>query len=165
MSKLAGHLRRFFSSSSSPRDDSRGADRKGTQHANGIDVASSPSTPQLTDIKYVDNIYDEASHVWSYVDTESDTLAEAVTPFGSAVGSGNWQNYCFVVVRKFPARMTLGESIAFKIVIKSTHLLQACKHVLGNISGVSWTSDPLEVCCNIHNVLHRSARLIHDTLA
>lgn len=141
MAKLTEYLRRFFGSSNSSR-----MEQKGLQHPNGVDTTSpSSGTAHLVDIKYVDYVYNEGSHIWEYLDTTSDVLAEAVTPFGSVVSSGDWQDYCFVIVRKFPARRAPGEVIVFKIVIKSAHLLQACKHVLGYISGLSWTNDPLEV--------------------
>lgn len=91
---------------------------------------------------------------------------EAVAPSGPAVGSGDWQDYCFVIVRNFPAQMMPGEVIVYKIVIKSAHLLQACEHVLGNISDVSWNSDPLEVRYNaVYIVRRRSVRLMRCNLA
>lgn len=169
MSQLAEYLRHFFSLSGSPSDDSRGAETPETQAVNGPDDSHSPDTspsPRLTDIKYVDYVYDQDSHEWTYVDTESNTLAEAVMPSGPAVGSGDWQGYCFVIVRNFPAQMMPGEVIVFKIVIKSAHLLQACEHVLGNIPDVSWNSDPLEVRYNaMHIFPRRRARLILCNLA
>lgn len=77
MSQLAEYLRHFFSLSGSPPDDSQGAERPETQAVKGLDdvpsLDISPS-PRLTDIKYVDYVYDEESHEWTYVDTESNTL-------------------------------------------------------------------------------------------
>lgn len=169
MSQLAEYLRHFFSLSGSQPDDSQGAETPETQAVKGLDAVPSLDTspsPRLTDIKYVDYVYDEESHEWTYVDTESNTLAEAVAPSGPAVGSGDWQDYCFVIVRSFPAQMTPGEVIVFKIVIKSAHLLQACEHVLGNIPDVSWNSDPLKVRYDaMHVVPRHSVRLIQCNLA
>ncbi|KAH9848062.1 P-loop containing nucleoside triphosphate hydrolase protein [Lenzites betulinus] len=112
--------------------------------ANGATPSGIADT-HLADIKYVDQAYNKQSSAWEYVDTESDVLAEMTTPLGTAVSYGAWQDYCFVVVRNIPARRTPGDVITFKIVVISTHLLQACKTVMGDIEGVSWTSDPLEL--------------------
>lgn len=149
MSKLAGYLRRLLSSSGPQPKEPRVATPEDSKPANGtsnLNGSGSPtSSVQLVNVKYVDHVYNTASNVWEYVDTASDLLAEAVAPFGTAAGSGDWQDYCFVVVRRFPVNKRPEDKIAFRIIIKSTYLLQACKSVIGNVSGISWNSDPLEV--------------------
>ncbi|KAI0816925.1 P-loop containing nucleoside triphosphate hydrolase protein [Trametes gibbosa] len=146
MNNRGRSLRRLLGSSRAlPAETRRITPEKKQPTTNGTIAVSGPESTHLTDIKHVDHVYNAQSNAWEYLDTKSDVLAEMVTPFGSAVRSGEWRNYCFAVVRKFPMIQTPGKVITFRIVIISTHLLQACKKVMGSVEGVSWTSDPLEL--------------------
>lgn len=103
-------------------------------------------TPPYLKIKRVDHFWSNWSKGWKYRNTGSSVIAEAVRPVGNGTTNDPWQNFCFVVVRKFPQQQNdLEDEIKYKIVIKSPYLLKACKDVIGNVPGVSWTAEPLEV--------------------
>ncbi|KAI0819855.1 P-loop containing nucleoside triphosphate hydrolase protein [Trametes gibbosa] len=109
------------------------------------DVSGALPPPNLK-IKRVDHFWSDWSKGWKYRNTGSSIVAEAVRPVGNGSANDPWQNFCFVVVRKFPQHVNNGEEeIKFKIVIKSPYLLKACKDVIGDVPGVSWTAEPLEL--------------------
>ncbi|KAI0649735.1 P-loop containing nucleoside triphosphate hydrolase protein [Trametes meyenii] len=104
--------------------------------------------PPNLKIKRVDNYWSTWSDAWKYRNTGSGVIAEAVRPVGGGGANDPWQNFCFVVVRKFPqvSKHDLDpKQITFKIVIKSPYLLKACQDVVGEVRGISWTADPLEL--------------------
>lgn len=113
---------------------------------------ASPIEPPSLKIKRVDHYYSSWSKCWKYKNSGSNTIPE-MRPIISAASSGKnllndpWQGYCFVVVRKLPKKSEAeyGAEPTFKIVIKSPYLLKACKDVMQDIPGVSWTMQPLEV--------------------
>lgn len=110
-----------------------------------IDIPAVLTPPNLK-IKRVDHFWSTWSKGWKYRNTGSSVIAEAVRPVGNGTTNDPWQNFCFVVVRKFPQQQNdLEDEIKYKIVIKSPYLLKACKDVIGNVPGVSWTAEPLEV--------------------
>lgn len=110
-----------------------------------VDIPAVLTPPNLK-IKRVDHFWSTWSKGWKYRNTGSSVVAEAVRPVGNGTTNDPWQNFCFVVVRKFPQQQNdLEDEIKYKIVIKSPYLLKACKDVIGNVPGVSWTAEPLEV--------------------
>ncbi|KAI0366558.1 P-loop containing nucleoside triphosphate hydrolase protein [Pilatotrama ljubarskyi] len=109
-----------------------------------VDIPAFLSAPNLK-IKRVDNYWSTWSKGWKYRNTGSGISAEAVRPVGNGIGNDPWQNFCFVVVRKFPEPRAPDEEISYKIVIKSPYLLKACKDVIKQVPGISWTAEPLEL--------------------
>ncbi|KAL1948292.1 hypothetical protein VTO73DRAFT_12367 [Trametes versicolor] len=110
-----------------------------------VDIPAVLTPPNLK-IKRVDHFWSTWSKGWKYRNTGSSVVAEAVRPVGNGTTNDPWQNFCFVVVRKFPQQQNdLEDEIKYKIVIKSPYLLKACKDVIGNVPGVSWTAEPLEL--------------------
>ena len=104
-------------------------------------------------IKTVDYYYDDSIQAYQYKDPESDVPAELCQPEGGGGGGGasiddDWREYVFVVVRTLPRRSrTNDQSIKFKIVVKDSHLLKACREVIGELPGLSWNSEPVKVSC------------------
>ncbi|KAH9925953.1 P-loop containing nucleoside triphosphate hydrolase protein [Epithele typhae] len=120
----------------------------------GADTASTtPSTPAEPsdfhlDIKYVDSRYKEDPEGWENEDTPNagDVAAELVQPLGMETSDESWDGYCFVVVRKHPTpeeKANGNRQIRFEIVLKSRYLVQACQEVMGDLPGISWTSQPV----------------------
>jgi hypothetical protein len=54
-----------------------------------------------------------------------------------------WAGFCFVVIRNIPQQED--KDVTFKVHIKSSYLLKACKDVIQDITGLSWNAIPLEV--------------------
>ncbi|KAI0752549.1 P-loop containing nucleoside triphosphate hydrolase protein [Daedaleopsis nitida] len=108
--------------------------------------AASLPPPNLK-VKRVDYFWSTWSKAWKYKNTGSGVVAEAMRPVGNGSDNDPWQNFCFVVVRKFPDPRNAhqGGDITFQIVVKSPYLLKACKDVIGQVPGLSWTAEPLEL--------------------
>ncbi|KAI0672123.1 P-loop containing nucleoside triphosphate hydrolase protein [Trametes maxima] len=124
-----------------------GNSEKGTSTVTS-DAPQPALPPPNLKIKRVDNYWSTWSNAWKYRNTGSGVIAEAVRPVGSGGANDPWQNFCFVVVRKFPqvSKHELDpKQITFKIVIKSPYLLKGCQDVIGEVRGISWTADPLEL--------------------
>ncbi|KAI0357755.1 P-loop containing nucleoside triphosphate hydrolase protein [Trametes cingulata] len=115
-----------------------------------VETSTDLPAPNLK-VKRVDNYWSAWSKGWKYRNTGSSVVAEAVRPVGNGTGNDPWQNFCFVVVRKFPEPRATDEEISYKIVIKSPYLLKACKDVIKQVPGISWTAEPLEL--NPHLIL------------
>ncbi|EJF58309.1 P-loop containing nucleoside triphosphate hydrolase protein [Dichomitus squalens LYAD-421 SS1] len=104
-------------------------------------------------IKCVDHYWNADDKAWTHKDTDSKVPAEAVQPQTSSAGSSDdWKEFCFVVVRKLPGgpvtrrnNQNQDQPITFKIVVKSPHLHKACKEVIGEIPGLSWNAEPVEL--------------------
>ncbi|KAI0772989.1 P-loop containing nucleoside triphosphate hydrolase protein [Trametes elegans] len=120
-------------------DDGPSADGDSTTLA----TPTIPLPPNLK-IKRVDNYWSSWSDSWKYRNTGSGVVAENVRAVGNGPSNDPWQNFCFVVVRKVPRRNE-EEEITYKIVIKSLYLRAACKDVIQQVPGISWTADPLEL--------------------
>ena len=77
-----------------------------------------------------------------------EVVAEAVRPVGNGTDNDPWEKFCFVVVRKFPDpnRLASKDDFVFQVVVKSPYLLKALKDIIGQVPGISWTAEPLEVC-------------------
>ncbi len=105
-------------------------------------------------IKTVDHYWHASDEAWKYKDTESDIPAELVEPVGSGARSDDWNEFCFVVVRKMPdPRRTYGDkSINFRIVVKSPYLQDVCQEIIGQVPGLSWNSQPVEVRLRVVNL-------------
>lgn len=86
-------------------------------------------------------------------------------PVGNGTDSDPWEKFCFVVVRKFPDpnRQAKEGDFTFQIVLKSPYLLKACKDVIGQVPGISWTAEPLEVLSP--SALHKSLADLSRALA
>ena len=58
-----------------------------------------------------------------------------------------WPGYCFVVIRTIPQKdEDKGKAPQHKFHIKSPYLLKAIKDVMKEIEGISFNTEPLEVC-------------------
>ena len=122
--------------------------------------STAPTTPSPAehcaalklDVKIVDSRYKEKDPCgWEYEATHNagDVPAELVQPLGIDASEDSWAEYCFVVVRKHPTPQEQAKGtkqIVFEIVIKSVYLLKACKDVIGDVRGLSWSSQPVTVC-------------------
>lgn len=150
MSNPTGYLRRFLNSATFRRPVTTQV-AKGHESESGDpqpDAATPPHSagpPQNSDIKYVDHVYNKATHAMEYVDTTSDLSAEAVTSRDATVASGDWRKYNFVVVREFARSWPAGDPIAVRLVIENEHLARACQQVMDVIPEFPRTSIPSEV--------------------
>ena len=74
-------------------------------------------------------------------------MADTRSSSMSFKSSDQWAQFCFVIIR------TLGERVhgqeakppTFRMAVKSDYLRTACKEVMGDVTGISWNADPLEV--------------------
>ena len=94
--------------------------------------------------KTVDHCWNASKQTWKYKDSDSDVLAELVQPVGGGTNTDGWKEYGFVIVRKMPGP-DHRQNIKFKIVVKDSHLVKACRGVIGEVPGLSWNSEPVEV--------------------
>ena len=100
----------------------------------------------MPQIKCVDHYWNADDKAWKHKDTTSDIPAELVQPVGSGASSDDWEEFCFVVVRRLPdPRRPHEQTIGFKVVVKSPHLLNVCRDIIGQVPGLSWNSQPVEV--------------------
>ena len=81
---------------------------------------------------------------WKYRNTGAKVIAES-RPF--MADNEQWPGYCFVVIRTIPQKdEDKAKPPQHKFQIKSQYLLKAIKDVMKEIEGISWNSEPLEVC-------------------
>lgn len=102
-------------------------------------------------VKRVDHVFDNRTNEWTYKTTKPPAAPRVLAGGKTTDGGDVWQSFCFVVVRHvtenpFEPRVSL--------TIKSPYLRTACKEIIGERPGVSWTADPLEVgrvviCCQL----------------
>lgn len=103
-----------------------------------------PLAPANLKVKRVDYYYSKWSRKWKYQTTSSNVIPELrANPSLEPGKEDPWAQFCFVVVRTIP--QAEGEAITFKVVVKSSYLLKACKDVIQEVVGLSWNSIPLEV--------------------
>ena len=99
--------------------------------------------------KTVDHCWNDRKQEWKYKDSDSDVLAELAQPVGGGTNIDGWKDYGFVIVRKMPGpdfrTRTVDQTIKFKIVVKDSHLVKACRRVIEEVPGLSWNSEPVEV--------------------
>ncbi|KAH9914120.1 P-loop containing nucleoside triphosphate hydrolase protein, partial [Fomitopsis serialis] len=105
-------------------------------------------TPTLR-VKRVDHFFNRKNGVWTYKDTKIKSTPQVLSGGKTSEGSDIWQSFCFVVVREFSADSVPGEEPAVAVTIKSPYLRTACKDVIGEVPGLSWTVDPLELPINL----------------
>ncbi|KAF7986681.1 hypothetical protein HWV62_20186 [Athelia sp. TMB] len=147
-------MRRYLSIKSRPQStidsekdliDNSDADERSTIGKNTAPVSDAPLPPVTLKVKRVDHYYSKWSRKWKYTPTASSSLPEMRA--GPAVADPGkedpWAQYCFVVVRTIP--QAEDHEITYKVVVKSTYLLKACKEVIQSVPGVSWNSIPLEL--------------------
>ena len=161
-------MRRYFSQSrgsrfstfrqSSEKDFEKkplhGADAGSEDTEVATPLPAAPLPPPNLKVKRVDHYRSTWSKTWKYRNTGSGVVAEAVRPVGNGTDSDPWQNFCFVVVRKFPE---YNLNPTFKVVVKSPYMLKACKDVIGTVPGLSWTAEPLEVSAPAFQLLVAAA--------
>ena len=109
------------------------------------DSPTSTSTPLL---KRVDRVFDTTTRVWGCEDTKVESFPSVLSGGRATDGYDVWHSVHFVVVRHMPADSSSKEEPAVTIIIKSTQLRDVCKEVIGELPGLSWTVDPLEVRAN-----------------
>ncbi|KAI0922719.1 hypothetical protein AcV5_009616 [Taiwanofungus camphoratus] len=152
-------MQRYLSSKRSSRssrrqeltEKERFADNTSTQDGDHGDADSTaallnavpPPVPNLK-VKRVDFYYSNWTKSWKYRSSSSKVTPEMIRPMGNGVNDSDpWQSYCFVVVRKMPRDQQLEPT--FQVVVKSPYLLTACKDVIQQVPGLSWTSEPVEL--------------------
>lgn len=135
-----------------PAHDSSGSSVHGGDESVAGDISSTTAlmTPVATlpppnlKVKRVDHYYSSWTKSWKYKN-----MGAKVNPEGSALlpttanGNDPWATFCFVVVRKLPRNPEEADP-TFLVNIKSPYLVSACKHVIGDVPGISWTAEPLE---------------------
>ncbi|KAI0755309.1 P-loop containing nucleoside triphosphate hydrolase protein [Daedaleopsis nitida] len=120
-------------------------------------VTEDKHAPLTLDVKHVDSRYDDGKDAWDYKDiTDTSVPAERVQPVGTNTAHDeSWSKYCFVVVRKHEQAESKGkddddkkkkDTISFDIVVKSPYLRAVCREAMAGAHGISWVSEPLEVC-------------------
>lgn len=104
---------------------------------------SAPLPPPNVKVKRLDYYYSRWSKSWKYKNMGEKVTPE-MAPIGGTTSSGNdpWQGYCFVVIRTISRKE---EEPTFQVVLKSPYLITACKDVIQDVPGISWTADPLQV--------------------
>jgi hypothetical protein len=98
-------------------------------------------------IKKVDYYYSRWHKKWKYANTGSNIVPELRPAPESPGGTDDaWNVYCFVVIRNVPQEEN--REAYFKVQIKSPYLVKACKEVIDEMNGLSWTAVPLQVRSN-----------------
>lgn len=85
------------------------------------------------EVKRVDEVYDLFRHEYTLRDSKVSELKDA-----KENAKDKYERYAFTVVHK---------SKSILLDIKSPQLKKACEHVIGDVQGISWTVDPLQVRC------------------
>ena len=99
-----------------------------------------------TRVKTVDLYWNAEEKAWKHKNTTSDIPAELVQPVGRGASSDAWKEFCFVVLRRLPdPRDPHEQTIDFKVVVTSPHLLNVCRDIIGQVPGLSWNSQPVKV--------------------
>ncbi|KAI1792720.1 hypothetical protein LXA43DRAFT_1060418 [Ganoderma leucocontextum] len=130
------------------RHSEKTVDSGTTEDAETATIPPTPLPPANLEIKRVDYYWSSWSKRWKYKNTGSGVVADdAVRPGGNASSDNDpWVDFCFVAVRKLPAdSRNPGSKITLEVVIKSPYLLTACKDVIGNMPGLTWTVEPLRL--------------------
>ncbi|KAH9931588.1 uncharacterized protein B0H18DRAFT_1208895 [Fomitopsis serialis] len=101
------------------------------------------TSPPGLQVKRVDRIFDMNAHTWTYEDTKVHAIPQVFSGGRTSDGSDVWQSFCFVVVRQIPP--VPGAESTVSVIVKSPYLRTACQDVIGEVSGISWTVDHLEL--------------------
>ena len=131
--------------------DSSGSSIHGGDESAAGDVSSTTAlmtptvalAPPNLKVKRVDHYWSTWQKTWKYKNMGAKVTPEASHLLTSSNGNDPWQAFCFVVVRKLPRNPDEADP-TFQVVIKSPYLVSACKHVIGDVPGISWTAEPLE---------------------
>ncbi|OBZ76844.1 ATPase family AAA domain-containing protein 3B [Grifola frondosa] len=126
-------------------------DNEDNHSTSALMSSTTPAPAPNLKVKRVDYYYSNWSKSWKYRNTGSKVTPEAIRPLGGPDNNDPWQSFCFVVVRKMPKSQDIeqGAEPTFQVTIKSPYLLKACKDVIQNIPGLSWTAEPLELDPNL----------------
>ncbi|KAH9931585.1 P-loop containing nucleoside triphosphate hydrolase protein [Fomitopsis serialis] len=101
-------------------------------------------------VKRVDHVFNMQTRAWTYKDTKVKSASQVLTGGKTSDGSDVWQSFCFVVVRNIPPEDSPpGVEPTVALTIKSPYLRTACQDVIGDIPGLSWTVDPLELSIDL----------------
>lgn len=99
-----------------------------------------PQAPpgSVLEVKRVDETYDQLNGKWSSRDRIIET--------GVKNGKDAYAAYAFTVNRRFQPKDNKGMHVVTTTLdIKSEHLREVGKSVIGQVQGISWTSKPLKV--------------------
>ena len=109
-------------------------------------MSSSTDSPTSTPLlKRVDRVFDTTTRVWGCEDTKVESFPSVLSGGRAKDGYDVWHSVHFVVVRNMPADSSSKEEPTVTIVIKSPQLRDVCRQIIGELPGLSWTVDPLEV--------------------
>lgn len=121
-------------------------------------MSSSSDSPTSTPLlKRVDRVFDTTTRVWGCEDTKVESFPSVLSGGRATDGYDVWHSVHFVVVRHMPADSSSKEEPTVTIIIKSSQLREASKNVIGELPGLSWTVDPLEVraVCSLRILTHK----------
>ena len=126
----------------------REAEKNVHDESSAQDDASStlraPLSPPSLKVKRVDHYFSRWQKKWKYENTGTNIIPELrPLPESSSGGDDPWQVFCLVVIREIPREQD--RDPYFKTHIKSPYLIQACKEVIKEMVGLSWTAIPLQV--------------------
>ncbi|TFY69766.1 hypothetical protein EVJ58_g253 [Rhodofomes roseus] len=110
---------------------------------------ASPRPAPTVRVKRVDHVFNQKSGVWAYKDTKIKSTPQVLPGGKTSEGTDIWQSFCFVVVRKFLRHSEPRDEPKVFVTIKSPYLQSACKSVIGEVPGLSWTIEPVELPINI----------------
>lgn len=99
-----------------------------------------PQAPpgSVLEVKRVDETYDALNGKWASRDRIIET--------GVRDGKDTYAAYAFTVNRRFQPKDNKGmHTVTTTLDIKSEHLREVGKTVIGQVQGISWTSKPLRV--------------------
>lgn len=96
----------------------------------------------LLEVKRIDETYDMRNGVWS--------TRDSVTPTSEKKDKDTYAAYVFTVNRRFQPTDNKGMHIVTTVLdVKSEHLREVGKSVIGQVQGISWTSRPLKVSISL----------------
>lgn len=111
------------------------------------DAGSGETQPQappgsLLEVKRIDETYDMRNGVWS--------TRDSAAPTGTKKDKDTYAAYAFTVNRRFQPTDNKGMHVVTTVLdIKSEHLREVGKSVIGQVQGISWTSKPLKVIVSL----------------
>ncbi|KZT64962.1 hypothetical protein DAEQUDRAFT_769208 [Daedalea quercina L-15889] len=112
-------------------------------------VSDPPKDSQPSVMKRVDHVFSTDTRVWGYEDTKVESFPSVLHGGRASDGSDAWHSFAFVIVRQMPADSSSKDEPTVTVVIKSSHLRMVFKEAVGEIPGLSWTVDPLELSINL----------------
>ncbi|KZT64964.1 P-loop containing nucleoside triphosphate hydrolase protein [Daedalea quercina L-15889] len=110
---------------------------------------SADVSPSLR-VQRLDHVYQPEKYTWTYQKTKVQSTSQVLHGGKTSDGIDVWQSFCFVVVRKIPpAGSPAGSEPTVSVTIKNPYLRTVCKDIVGDIPGLSWTVDPLELSTDL----------------